>query len=220
MSSTKKGIIFDKDGTLFDTEAMYNDLWFGMCAEPQYKGLHPETVWAIKGYGGQKLVDKTQEMEPDFNGQELMDEIFRRADIRQLENLPIKPGAIEMVKYMKEKGFKIAIASSSTHFQIRQNLKTAKIEEYVDAIVSGQDVKNGKPAPDSYLAAAEMMGLKPEECYAVEDSFHGICSAHNAGCFTIMIPDLQIPDETFEPYYDDLSKDFFEVMEKMEKNEL
>ncbi|MDO4977363.1 MAG: HAD family phosphatase [Eubacteriales bacterium] len=218
MHSKKKGIIFDKDGTLFDTETMYNQIWFEMCEEEQYAGLNPDTIWAIKGYGGQKLVDKMQESEPDFNGQELIDEIFRRGNLRQSQNLPFKPGAMEMIMYAKEHGFKIAIASSSTHEQVVQNMKTAKIDSFVDAIVSGDDIKNGKPAPDSYLLATQMLELHPEECYAVEDSFHGICSAHTAGCFTILIPDLQKPNETFTPHYDDMSKDFFEVMEKMKKD--
>ena len=62
--------------------------------------------------------------------------------------------------------------------------------QYFDEVVSARMVKNGKPAPDIYLFAAEKLGLKPEECMALEDSQNGIRSANTAGCKTVMVPDL------------------------------
>ena len=64
-----------------------------------------------------------------------------------------------------------------------------------DALCSGKDVAHGKPAPDIYLHGAETLGLKPEECLALEDSPAGIESAFRAGCHPVLIPDQDVPGE-------------------------
>ena len=72
--------------------------------------------------------------------------------------------------------------------------------DYFDQLVCATMVEKGKPAPDVYLYAAEQVGKKPSEVYAVEDSPNGIMSAYNAGCKTIMIPDQTQPDAKLQKY--------------------
>ena len=67
--------------------------------------------------------------------------------------------------------------------------------DYFDELISAREVANGKPAPDVYLYACEMLGIRPEEAFAVEDAPNGIRSAAAAGCRAIMVPDLSEPDE-------------------------
>nr|MDE6016852.1 HAD family hydrolase [Acetatifactor sp.] len=77
-------------------------------------------------------------------------------------------------------------------------------------IVCGDMIENSKPAPDIYLKACEMIGVKPKECYALEDSKNGLLSAYRAGCKPIMVPDLWQPDEeimkVIVAQYDDLEQ--------------
>ena len=70
------------------------------------------------------------------------------------------------------------------------NLKSAGIEDSFDVIVSGEMVRQSKPSPEIYLEACRLLGENPQNCFALEDSKNGIISAYNAGCKTVMIPDL------------------------------
>ncbi len=80
---------------------------------------------------------------------------------------------------------------------IRKNLEKNGVAEYFNMFISGQEVRNGKPAPDIFLLAAERLGVPPEECYVFEDSRNGIEAGWRAGCRSVMVPDLVQPtDET------------------------
>lgn len=83
--------------------------------------------------------------------------------------------------------------------------------EYFDEIVCASMVKRGKPQPDIYLCAADRLGLKPQECIALEDSPNGIKSASAAGCKTIMVPDLDMPSDEIKPLLYDVAKDLMQV---------
>lgn len=92
-------------------------------------------------------------------------------------------------------GIKTAVASSSPLRQIENNLENAGMENCFDAIVSGDEVEKGKPAPDIFLLAAKRIGVPPGECTVFEDSPHGIEGALRAGMNAVMIPDLLPPWE-------------------------
>ena len=91
--------------------------------------------------------------------------------------VPEKPFLHEALEYLKEKGYKLAVASSTSSDSVFHHLEE-------------KNIKNSKPAPDIYLKACEKLGEVPENCIAVEDSKNGILSAHNANMSVIMIPDL------------------------------
>ena len=102
---------------------------------------------------------------------------------------------MEILKFFEENGVKMAIASSSSIEVITKNLERADIKKYFSAIVSGDDVEHGKPAPDIFLKAAEKINLPASECYVFEDSFNGIRGAYAAGCTPVMIPDTVQPTD-------------------------
>jgi beta-phosphoglucomutase-like phosphatase (HAD superfamily) len=89
----------------------------------------------------------------------------------------------------------MAIVTSSSQRTAEAHLTLAGIRHRFDTILTRDDVVRGKPSPDLYLLAASRFGLKPEVCVAVEDSNHGVTSAHAAGAITIMVPDLVTPTE-------------------------
>ena len=105
----------------------------------------------------------------------------------------------------------MAVASSSLKHQLDANLIKSGLIDYFDEVVSGTELKHGKPAPDIFLHAADMLGYKPEECYVFEDSANGIRAGHAAGCVTVMIPDLIAPTPEIESLCTKVCSDFYQV---------
>ena len=110
--------------------------------------------------------------------------------------MPQKPGLHEALKSLKNGGYKIAIASSTSRRGVYRNLNDADIANMFDCVICGDMVEKSKPEPDIYIAAARQLVVDPAECFAVEDSKNGILSACCAGMKVIMIPDLWHGGET------------------------
>ena len=122
-----------------------------------------------------------------------------------------------MLGYLKEKGIRTAIASSSPTDLIISNLKVSGTTDYFDIIVSGKEVEKGKPSPDIFLLAASRLDLDCKDCIIFEDSFNGIRAAHSSGAITIMIPDLIQPTEEIKSLTDGIYQDFDAFLEDKDK---
>ena len=131
--------------------------------------------------------------------------------------VPVKKGVHEILDYFKEKEFRVAVASSSAVSQIESNLKTAGVREYFSKIVSGTEVKQGKPAPDIFLLAAKRIDLEPEECFVFEDSANGIKAGKAAGCITVMVPDLIEASPEIIPYCTMVCSDLIQAQKRIKK---
>ena len=177
-----KGILFDMDGLILDTEKLYCRFWqeaarilgYPMTME-QALGMRSLNRHAgeakLKSYFGEGI-SYTEVREKRI---ELMDAFVEK------EGVTTKPGIWELLAFLQEKQIKYL---SSVH-----------LENEFDAIVSGYMVEHGKPEPDIYVYAARQLGLEPENCIVLEDSPAGILAAYRAGCMPVMIPDLDEPDE-------------------------
>lgn len=189
-----KGAIFDMDGVLFDTERLYQEIWQEIAEERQIK---PGSgfVREISGTSGKKMLQVVEKHYQVSDGLPIIEACMSRMRNRLAESIPVKEGVSDILRFLKEKGVRTAVASSTGRQQIEQNLRMSGIRDYFMEIVSGQEVKNGKPAPDIYLYAAEKIGCRAEECFAFEDSENGVRSGYAAGCITIMIPDLIEPED-------------------------
>lgn len=187
-----KAVIFDMDGLMFDTERVHIMAWDyasdklgwncpGIDMVKKTLGMSipaAEEVW--KSILGDKYDrDKLSEY-----SQEFMQNYFKN------NKVPVKDGLYPLLDFLKRNGYKSAVASSTNNFGVMRNLQSAGIEEYFDAVVTGDMIENSKPAPDIFLKACELLGVYPSEAYALEDSRNGLLSAINAGCKTIMVPDL------------------------------
>ena len=115
------------------------------------------------------------------------------ADHIAQHGVPVKAGVRELLAFLRESGISVALATSTARPLAEKYLRQTEIIGYFDQIVTGDMVKNGKPAPDIYLMACEMLGTAPAEAIAVEDSYNGIRSAHAAGMIPVMVPDLLVP---------------------------
>ncbi len=213
-----KGVIFDMDGILFDTERIYQDTWREIAADRDIE-LPEDFVFWISGTSGPVMLDLIQKHYHVEDGTEIRDECMQRVRDKLLIHVPVKPGVYEILQWLKEQHVKTAVASSSLPEQIRSNLQKADMEQYFDEVVSGTEVKNGKPAPDIFLLAAERIGLMPEECCVFEDSANGVKAGHAAGCTTIMIPDMIQPSEETKRNYDAVYESFRQVLEAFQNED-
>ena len=98
-----------------------------------------------------------------------------------------------MLSYLHGQGIPLAVASSTIEEIVRRNLTDTDLLRYFDKVIGGDQIRHGKPAPDIFLTAAEVLDRPPEECFVIEDSFHGIRAAHFAGCRPVMVPDVLEP---------------------------
>lgn len=114
----------------------------------------------------------------------------------------------------------MAVASSSPKFQVEKNLVRAGVREYFDAVVSGEEVLHGKPAPDIFLLAAEKIGIDPKDCYVFEDSINGIRAGVAAGSASVMIPDITQPDEEIRSICAAVCGSLLEVVDEIQAGTL
>lgn len=193
-----KAVIFDMDGVLFDTESLCMKAWD---YAGEKLGIGPAGYMVLKtlGVNAQTAIGiLKKEFGEDFNAEKFK-KIGRdfSYDYFEKHGMPMKKGVTDILDYLTNKKYKIALASSTSTKSVMHHLNDTKIKDYFDVIVCGDQVERSKPEPDIYIKAAELLGLPPKACYAVEDSKNGLLSAHRAGCQVIMVPDLwQGDDET------------------------
>ena len=194
-------VIFDLDGTLIDTEKYYRIFWPKALAEFGYT-LTDERALLLRSLGRPFAPALFKEwFGEDFDylkvrqrRKDMMEEALMRDGIQK------KPGAEELLMYLRRKKITAAIATASDLERTEKYLKRVELLPYFDKLISATMVKEGKPAPDIYLYACRQLGLPPEECIAVEDSPNGVMSAYRAGLRVIMVPDQTKPDKELEQY--------------------
>ena len=192
----KRNIIFDMDGVIFDTERFFLD-----CCVPAAEavGLKNMKEAALQCIGlteketEQKLISIYGEDAPLEKYREETFRIFRRR--YDAEGLPQKAGADEILKWLREEHFRIALASSTKTEVVKRELEDAGLIGYFEVIVGGDMAERSKPAPDIFLNAAKRLGEDPADCFVIEDSYHGVRAAHAAGARVLMVPDLLEPTE-------------------------
>jgi HAD superfamily hydrolase (TIGR01509 family) len=186
-----KGAIFDMDGVLLNSEILYQRFWLEALKFYGYKATQNH-ILSLRSLTGKKAEEKLK----SFFGNDFDYPTVKAKRIELMDNfvnsngVEMKKGAKEILAYLKNNGIKIALATSSPYERAKNHLTQVGIFKYFDSCICGGMVENSKPAPDIYLQASKSLGLKPQECIAVEDSPNGALSAINAECKTIMVPDL------------------------------
>lgn len=215
----KKGAIFDQDGLLFDSEAIFARSWVEAGRQMGFE-VPPVFCTAVSGSSGPGMERIVQGYFPDIDCKAYIDLVFKISYAEQARCLPEKPGVHELLSYLKQQGCKLAVASSSHRDKILFNLKRAGLLSFFDVVVSGQDVTLGKPNPEIFLLAAKQLGLPPEDCYVFEDSFNGVRAGHGAGCCTVMVPDLIQPDAEISGLYDACCPSLLDALARIQAGKL
>jgi HAD superfamily hydrolase (TIGR01509 family) len=185
-----RGVIFDMDGLLVDTERVYYDALLGAALSVERDMPH-DFVCSMIGVPGPECVAMIKTYYGDGFPMERFDaEYDRLVAARLAQSIPLRAGARELVTYLSARGIPQAIATSSRRPTVERYMNGVGLLEHFNAIVCREDVVNAKPAPDPFLKAAALLGLEPGQCLVLEDSYHGIAGAHAAGAMPIMVPDL------------------------------
>lgn len=213
-----KAVVFDMDGVLFDTEILCMKSWAAVAGEHGLRGMEevfPKCIGCNES-GSKKYVLEAYGEDFDYEGFRKEASAWFWAYIEK-NGLPVKPGAEEILKWLKEDGWGIGLASSTRQSTVLSHLEQAGLREFFSAVVTGDMVEHSKPAPDIYLLACRKLSAEPSQTYAIEDSPNGIRAAHAAGMMPLMVPDMLAPDEEMRGLSLEIFDDLYGVMEYLRR---
>lgn len=190
-----KAALFDLDGTLVDS------MWMWKTIDIEYLGKFgiacPEDLQSsIEGKSFSETADYFKErFHLPHTIQEIKDTWNHMAYDKYVNDVPLKPGCLDFLRYLKHKGIKMGIATSNSRELVLAVTKKHGIDIYFDSIRTACDVEKGKPSPDIYELVAKDLNVRPEDCLVFEDITPGIMAGKNAGMKTCAVwDDYSAPD--------------------------
>lgn len=212
-----RGVLFDMDGVVLDTEKLYARFWREAAIALGYPMTHEQALGmrSLNRNAGQAKLESyfgpgISHHEVRMKRIELMDAYVQEFGIDP------KPGVRELLTYLKGNGIVAAITTSSPLERVQRYLGRLGFLGLFDKICTGYEVPKGKPEPDIYLYGAASLGLKPEECLALEDSPAGLLSANRAGCMPVMVPDQDAPNDQTLPLVFAVADSLTDVIDLLE----
>ena len=215
-----RGVIFDMDGLMFDTERVWTALWAPALERLGQPAPTEAFMAGARGLAGENMLRYLKANYPAVDPQLLLDTVNGLGKTALANGAPAKPGLYELLDYLEQAGIPRVVASSSSRETIDRYLRIAGIGRYFAGRVSGQDVQYSKPNPAIFLEAARVLGLPPRDCLVLEDSFNGVRAGHASGAVTVMVPDLAQPDGEIRKLYDACCKDLLEVRDLLRAGRL
>jgi HAD superfamily hydrolase (TIGR01509 family) len=186
-------VLWDMDGTLIDSEPywMKSEGAFAKANNSQWTKQDGLSLVGMSLYDSSKIIkDRVgSDLSPEKIIEQLTDEVSA-----QLKNeIPWRPGARELLLLLRKKKIKTALVTMSMHRMAKQVVDAIGFDAF-DVIVAGDDVIHGKPHPEAYLKAADLLGVRPGQCVAFEDSLSGLRSAEAAGTKAVGVKNIvEIP---------------------------
>lgn len=213
-----KGIIFDMDGVLIDSERESDEAW--AWASKQRDADMPK--WLIDSFKGAPTHMSEKYFNDYYQGKfDYWDLRGLRTEYiyknRETNGISVKCGVYELFEYARKQGLKCAVATSTRRESAYRTLNIIGLWEYLDAVAYGDEVENGKPAPDIFLKAAADLELEPSECVVIEDSINGIKAGFNAKIPVIHVPDTMVIDDDIKAMTTVVCKDLNEVVQVLSK---
>ena len=207
-----KAIIFDMDGLMIDSERVtfecYQERLKDMnltMDEEFYKTLLGKPIKGIY----QRFYDVYGN---DFPIQNVIQDVHQlMAERFETEGVPVKKGLVELLHYLKDNNYKTMVATSSNRDRVDKILAQAKITEFFDDSICGDEVTKGKPNPEVFLKSCQKLGVNVDEAIVLEDSEAGIQASYDANIKVICIPDMKYPEKQYEEKTFKILKDLTEV---------
>lgn len=189
-----KAIIFDMDGVLVESEMLSAEATMRTLQKYGISFDRTRLLKELNKLKGMRFIDVLKKLAA-VHGWNINLAEFSKTRHQEYEKLAVRlrqrDNASKIIRRLKNKGYKLAVASSGTSEKLKANLKNSGlgsvIKRYVDVIVSGDMVKKSKPEPEIFLKAADALGVKPVECCVIEDTLLGIHAAKRAGMTVIAI---------------------------------
>ena len=207
-----KAIIFDMDGLMIDSERVtfecYQERLKDMnltMDEEFYKTLLGKPIKGIY----QRFYDVYGN---DFPIETVIQDVHQlMAERFEKEGVPVKKGLVELLHYLKENNYKTIVATSSNRDRVDKILAQAKITEFFDDSICGDEVSKGKPNPEVFLKSCQKLGVNVDEAIVLEDSEAGIQASYDANIKVICIPDMKYPEKQYEDKTFKILEDLTEV---------
>jgi HAD superfamily hydrolase (TIGR01509 family) len=184
------------DGLMLDTEALAKKAWQEAGRVTGFP-IDDELFRSMIGRGKRDCAAHLRHvLGPEFDFETLyrLCAEYDEAHIAR-HGVPLKPGIGELLEELSARRLPLAVATSTRQAKARQRLEQAGLLRYFQALVGGDEIAAGKPAPDIYLEAVRRLAVDPARTFALEDSFAGVRAAHAAGLNVIMVPDLLAPTD-------------------------
>lgn len=198
MLKNVKAVLFDLDGTLVDSMWMWTDIDVEYLGKYGYE-LPPELQKEIEGMS---FSETAVYFKKRFCLPQSLDEIkaewIEMAKYKYAHEVPMKPGALSFLRYLKEQGIRAGIATSNSRELLDAVMGSLGLDQYIDCNMTSCEAGAGKPAPDIYLKVAKRLGVSPEECLVFEDTPAGIQAGHNAGIRVCAMEDSHVADQKSE----------------------
>lgn len=209
-----KGIIFDMDGTITDSEVYARGLAMSVFAEKGYpvsEQFYSRLIGINRVSGIKVLSEKTKD---DKISADLLN-LFtvRMSEAYRNNQIGLKKGAVEIIEFLRFYNIPTALATSADMAKVIKSFNSNNMEVPFNTIITGDMVKNSKPHPEIFLKAAKLMGVNIKNCLVVEDSHNGIEAALASGAITMMVPDILQPIEKHLNQGVIIKKDLFEVLD-------
>jgi len=191
-----RGVIFDWDGVVIDSSAQHEKSWELLAHEIQ-KPLPPGHFKAGFGKKNQEIIPNllrwSNDPEEIRKLGERKEELYR--ELVREQGVAVLPGARELLEALKNASIPRSVGSSTPRSNLDSIFAATGLDRLFDAVVCGDDVANGKPAPDVFLLAAKRLGLDPADCLVIEDAHVGIDAAHRAGMKVLAVATTNSLDE-------------------------
>ena len=187
-------VIFDMDGLLLDTEPLAARAWSEAASA---LGVEFDEALAL-AMVGRNFADCAAMVRARYAASDPVDALLDRWHaaydaIVARDGVNVKPGAIELIDWLERNAISRAVATSTRRERARAKLVDAGLISRFRDVVGGDEVARGKPEPDIYVEAARRLGVRADECFALEDSVPGVRAALAAGMTAIMVPDMHGP---------------------------
>ncbi len=186
--------IFDVDGLLLDTEAVWLKAWNEVGARHDILDLTTKACNLSIGRNSQEVLRIAREIMGDI-GPQILDEVHEVGSQMMADHIDLKPGAVDLLEFLKAKKIPCAVATSTARDLTMQRLDRTHLLSYFDRIVCGDEVALSKPNPDIYLKVLSYYPFDSREAIVFEDSIAGVEAAYRAHIPCVMVPDIVPPGE-------------------------